>query len=66
MVAPQDVLRVRMVGGVAWLASAIAVPTRLWLGGVVSAHRDRLLLCTDGLAAYASEAIWGATSSIFR
>jgi transposase-like protein len=70
-----DELRVRVVGGVVWLASAIAVPTRLWLGGAVSAQRDRLLLrsllahvrrcaasatfllCTDGLAAYAKEAI---------
>src|SRR5712691_2681808 len=39
-----DELRVRVVGGVVWLAGAIAVPTRLWLGGVVSAHRDHLLL----------------------
>jgi hypothetical protein len=59
---------------VVWLAAAIAVPTRLWLGGVVGARRDHLLLrallahvgrcaagaafllCTDGRAAYATEA----------
>ncbi len=70
-----DELRVRVVRGVVWLATALAVPTRLWLGGVVSAHRDHLLLrallvhvrrcaagagfllCTDGLAADATEAI---------
>jgi transposase-like protein len=69
-----DELRVRVVGGVVWLASAIAVPPRLWLGGAVSGRRDRFLLrsllarvrraaasasfllCTDGLAAYATEA----------
>ena len=70
-----DELRVRIVGGVLWLASAIAVPSRLWLGGVVSASRDGalirallervracgsvqgLLLCTDGLASYPSQAL---------
>ena len=70
-----DELRVRIVGGVLWLASAIAVPSRLWLGGVVSATRDRalirtllervracgpvraVLLCTDGLASYPSQAL---------
>ena len=29
---------------VLWLAMALCVPTRLWLGGVVSAHRDRVLI----------------------
>jgi len=70
-----DELRVRSVGGVLWLASAIAVPSRLWLGGVVSATRDgalirallervracgpvrAVLLCTDGLASYPSQAL---------
>jgi hypothetical protein len=41
-----DELRVRAVGGVLWLASAIAVPSRLWLGGVVSVTRDRRLIRT--------------------
>ncbi len=70
-----DELRVRIVGGVTWLASAIAVPSRLWLGGVVGAARDgalirallervracgpvhAVLLCTDGLASYPSQAL---------
>lgn len=39
-----DEVRVRMQRGVGWLASAIAVPTRLWLGGVVSQRRDRRLV----------------------
>jgi transposase-like protein len=70
-----DELRVRVVGGIVWLASALAVPSRLWLGGEIRARRDHLLLrallghvrrcahsatfllCTDGLAAYATEAL---------
>lgn len=39
-----DALRVRAVRGVLWLASAIAVPSRLWLGGAISAQRDRPLI----------------------
>jgi transposase-like protein len=39
-----DELRVRAVGGVLWLASALAVPSRLWLGGVVSTTRDGRLI----------------------
>ena len=39
-----DELRVRLVGGVLWVATALAVGSRLWLGGVVSAHRDRPLI----------------------
>ena len=39
-----DELRVRVVGGVLWLATALAVTSRLWLGGVVSPHRDRHLI----------------------
>ena len=70
-----DELRVRVVGGVMWLASALEIGSRLWLGGVVRVHRDRLLirallwriracgsvteilLCTDGLACYAKQAL---------
>jgi len=69
-----DELRVRVVGGVVWLASAVAVRSRLWLGGVVGRQRDgalihvlltrvracgataAALLCTDGLASYATQA----------
>ena len=39
-----DELRVRTVGGVMWLAGALAVESRLWLGGVVSLRRDRDLI----------------------
>src|SRR5918997_40316 len=39
-----DEIRVRAVGGVLWLASAIAVPSRLWLGGVVRPTRDARLI----------------------
>jgi transposase-like protein len=75
-----DEIRAKMVGQVVWLAMAIMVPTRLWLGGVVSDQRDRslirrlmalvrrcgragakLLVCTDGLAAYPK-----ATEQAFR
>ena len=39
-----DEIKVRIQGGYVWLASAIRVPTRLWLGGAVSRKRDRALL----------------------
>jgi transposase-like protein len=39
-----DELRVKVVGGVVWLAMAIAVPSRLWLGGALGAARDEALL----------------------
>src|SRR5215213_7741759 len=39
-----DEVRVRAVGGVLWLTSAVAVPSRLWLGGDVGATRDRHLI----------------------
>ena len=38
-----DELRVKRQGGIVWLGMALAVPTRLWLGGVVSAQRDGAL-----------------------
>jgi hypothetical protein len=31
-------------GGRVWMAMALAVPSRLWLGGVISPHRDRALI----------------------
>ncbi len=70
-----DEIRIKAVGSIYWLAYAMEVRSRLWLGGVVSAHRDRLLirtllmrvrasgtvseilLVTDGLASYASQAL---------
>ena len=39
-----DEIRVRTQRGVYWMALAIMVSTRLWLGGVVSAHRDADLI----------------------
>jgi len=39
-----DELRVRVVGGVMWLATALEVRSRLWLGGVVRVHRDSRLI----------------------
>ena len=39
-----DELWVKVVGGKVWMAMAIAVPFRLWLGGVISPHRDRVLI----------------------
>ena len=37
-------IRVKHQGGIAWLAMALEVKSRLWLGGVVSAHRDGKLI----------------------
>lgn len=39
-----DELWVKLVGRRVWLAMALAVPSRLWLGGVVSSHRDLPLI----------------------
>lgn len=39
-----DELWVKVVGGKVWMALALAVPSRLWLGGVISAHRDGELI----------------------
>src|SRR5215218_631806 len=39
-----DELRVRVVGGVVWLAMALTVTSRLWLGGVVRVQRDQALV----------------------
>ena len=70
-----DELRIKGVGAVYWMASALEVKSRLWLGGSISEHRDRelirtllirvracgpiehILLVTDGLASYASQAL---------
>src|SRR5215216_185967 len=68
-------IRVKAVGGIYWLASALEVRSRLWLGSVISQHRDgrlirgllirvrrcgpveKILVVTDGLASYASQAL---------
>jgi transposase-like protein len=39
-----DEIRVKRQGGVVWMAMAIMVSARLWLGGVVSPHRDTALI----------------------
>ena len=39
-----DELWVKMVGRRVWMAMAIAVPSRLWLGGVISPRRDLVLI----------------------
>lgn len=39
-----DEIRVKAVGGIFWVAAALEVKTRLWLGGVVSESRDRGLI----------------------
>ena len=39
-----DEIRVKAQGAVWWMALAIQVSTRLWLGGVVGPHRDRALI----------------------
>jgi hypothetical protein len=39
-----DELWVKQVGGKVWMALALAVPSRLWLGGVISQHRDLPLI----------------------
>jgi transposase-like protein len=41
-----DEIRVKAQGSVLWLAMAVQVSTRLWLGGVLSAHRDMSLIAT--------------------
>jgi transposase-like protein len=70
-----DEIRVKAVGGIYWLASALEVRSRLWLGSVINQHRnrfliqsllirvrscgsvERILLVTDGLASYLSQAL---------
>src|SRR5215210_2787383 len=41
-----DEMWVKMVGSRAWMAMAMAVPSRLWLGGVISPRRDLTLITT--------------------
>jgi transposase-like protein len=40
---PADELRVKQQGGLVWMALALMVQTRLWLGGAVSEPRDMTL-----------------------
>ena len=39
-----DEIRVKEQGQIVWMAMAIMVSTRLWLGGVISQHRDMALI----------------------
>lgn len=39
-----DELWIKMVGRRVWMAMAMAVPSRLWLGGVISPRRDLVLM----------------------
>jgi hypothetical protein len=39
-----DEIRVKAVGGVFWVASAMEVRSRLWLGSLISQHRDGRLI----------------------
>jgi transposase-like protein len=39
-----DELWVKVLGRRLWMAMALAVPSRLWLGGVISRHRDGQLI----------------------
>jgi hypothetical protein len=39
-----DELWVKLVGRKVWMALAVAIPSRLWLGGAISAHRDLQLI----------------------
>jgi transposase-like protein len=39
-----DELWVKLVGRRVWMAMAMAVPSRLWLGGVISPKRDKVLI----------------------
>jgi transposase-like protein len=41
-----DELWIKMVGRRVWMAMAMAVPSRLWLGGVLSPRRDLVLITT--------------------
>jgi transposase-like protein len=39
-----DEIRVKVQGGIVWMAMALQVSTRLWLGGVLSTYRDTELI----------------------
>jgi len=39
-----DEIKIKILAGVIWMAMAVMVPTRLWLGGVISRQRDQALI----------------------
>jgi transposase-like protein len=51
-----DEIKVKTQGGVIWMAMAMMVSTRLWLGGVISGHRDQSLI--QSLAAQIRVVAW--------
>jgi transposase-like protein len=53
-----DQIRVQTQAGIVWVAMAMMVSTRLWLGGAVSPHRDRDLIARL-VAIVAACASWG-------
>ena len=53
-----DEIHVKTQAGVLWMAMAMMISTRLWLGGTVSAHRDRDLIGRL-VAIVAACAAWG-------
>lgn len=53
-----DEIHVKTQAGVVWMAMAMMVSTRLWLGGAVSPHRDRALIARV-VALVAACAQWG-------
>ncbi|HKA56963.1 MAG TPA: hypothetical protein VKJ47_25260 [Candidatus Binatia bacterium] len=46
--AMQHLLRVKAQGRILWMAMAVMVSTRLWLGGEISPHRDLVLIRRRG------------------
>jgi hypothetical protein len=65
-----DELWVKQVGGKVWMALALAVPTRVWLGGVVSRQRDlplitrlvqRVRACAAPPPSWSASTAWPAT-----
>jgi transposase-like protein len=55
-----DELWVKHVGGRVWMALALAVPSRLWLGGVIGPHRDGALIAAlVRLVRAAAVGLWG-------
>jgi hypothetical protein len=42
--AQADEIKAKTQGGTVWLAMALMVSTRLWLGGAISPHRDKALM----------------------
>ncbi len=74
-----DEIRVKVRGGVVWQAMAVALPSRLWLGGAVSRTRDGALVARllERVRACAATAVFlrcvdgfaadvGAARAVFR